>query len=66
MVVLLAGRGADDDVAGVLDDDDVVVTGDEPNDTEPAGVDGSPAPVPCPGEDVLQAASTSASMIAKL
>lgn len=46
------GAVADDDVAGVDDEGAVVVT-----DADAAGVDGSPAPVPCPGEDVLHAAS---------
>ena len=46
------GAVADDDDAGVDDEGPAVVTDDDGT-----GVDGSPAPVPCPGEDVLHAAS---------
>ncbi len=49
------GAVADVDVAGGLDEGPGVVTDDDTT-----GVDGAPAPVPCPGEDVLHEASATA------
>jgi hypothetical protein len=57
-------RGVDRECVGAVDDDVAEVDGggsDNDDDVVDAiGVDGAPTPVPCPGEDVLQAASVSA------
>jgi hypothetical protein len=52
------GAVAEDDVAGGLDDEAPAVVADD----DATGVDGAPAPVPWPGEDVLHAASASATI----
>ncbi len=51
------GAAADDVVAGALDDSFAGVLAD----VDAAGLDAAPAPVPCPGEDVLHAESARAS-----